>query len=122
MMEKIFSPETYSMLGQWALGFCKSLLVAIIVYIIGSWLIKWIKKLFVKMLESSKVDSTLYSFLTSIVSVGATVSMRCPAMTTCVVPPSSRSCSMMFCSVWLFSLLLRVSMRWRCSTSRLFHW
>lgn len=69
MMEKIFSPETYSMLGQWALGFCKSLLVAIIVYIIGSWLIKWIKKLFVKMLERSKVDASLYSFLTSIVNV-----------------------------------------------------
>jgi small conductance mechanosensitive channel len=68
-MEKIFSPETYSMLGQWALGFCKSLLVAIIVYIIGSWLIKWIKKLFVKMLERSKVDASLYSFLTSIVNV-----------------------------------------------------
>ena len=69
MMDKIFSPETYSMLGQWALGFCKSLLVAIIVYIIGSWLIKWIKKLFVKMLERSKVDASLYSFLTSIVNV-----------------------------------------------------
>ncbi|MCR4602012.1 MAG: mechanosensitive ion channel [Prevotella sp.] len=69
MMDKIFSPETYSMLGQWALGFCKNLLVAVIVYIIGSWLIKWIKKLFVKMLERSKVDASLYSFLTSIVSV-----------------------------------------------------
>ena len=68
-MDKLFSPETYTMLGQWALGFCKNLLVAIIVYIVGSWMIKWLKKLFVKMLESSKVDSTLYSFLTSIVSV-----------------------------------------------------
>ena len=68
-MDKLFSPETYTMLGQWALGFCKNLLVAIIVYIIGSWMIKWLRKLFVKMLETSKVDSTLYSFLTSIVSV-----------------------------------------------------
>ena len=69
MMEKIFSPETYSVLGQWALGFCKNLLVAIIVYIVGSFLIKWAKKLFVKMLERSKVDASLYTFLTSIVSV-----------------------------------------------------
>ena len=68
-MDKLFSPETYTMLGQWALGFCKNLLVAIIVYIIGSWMIKWLRKLFVKMLETSKVDTTLYSFLTSIVSV-----------------------------------------------------
>ena len=69
MTEKIFSPETYSMVGQWALGFCKNLLVAVIVYVVGSWLIKWAKKLFVKMLERSKVDHTLFSFLTSIVSV-----------------------------------------------------
>ena len=69
MMEKIFSPDTYSMLGQWALGFCKNLIVAVVVYFVGSWLIKWAKKLFVKMLERSKVDPTLFSFLTSIVSV-----------------------------------------------------
>ena len=69
MMEKIFSPETYSMLGQWALGFCKNLLVAVIVYIVGAWLIKWVRKLVVKMLEKSKVDKSLYSFLASIVNV-----------------------------------------------------
>ena len=69
MFEKMLSPETYSLLGQWALGFCKNLLVAIVVYIIGSWLIKWAKKIFLKMLERTKVDSTLYGFLTSIVSV-----------------------------------------------------
>ncbi|MGX8695608.1 MAG: mechanosensitive ion channel family protein [Prevotella sp.] len=69
MMEKIFSPETYTVLGQWALGFCKNLLVAIVVYVVGSWLIKWAKKLFVKMLQRSKVDATLYTFLTSIVNV-----------------------------------------------------
>lgn len=69
MMEKIFSPETYSVLGQWALGFCKNLIVAIIVYFVGAWLIKWVHKLVLKMLERSKVDATLYTFLTSIVSV-----------------------------------------------------
>ena len=69
MMDKIFSPETYSMLGQWALGFCKNLLVAIIVYIVGAWLIKWARKLVIKMLEKSKVDKSLYSFLASIVNV-----------------------------------------------------
>ena len=69
MTEKFFSPETYSMLGQWALSFCKNLLLAIIVYVIGAWLIKWAKKLFTKMLERSKVDHSLFSFLTSIVGV-----------------------------------------------------
>ena len=65
----MLSPETYSVLGQWALGFCKNLLVAIIVYIVGSFVIKWVKKLFMKMLERTKVDTTLHTFLTSIVSV-----------------------------------------------------
>ncbi|MCR4808691.1 MAG: mechanosensitive ion channel [Prevotella sp.] len=69
MMDKVFSPETYSLLGQWAIGFCKNLLVAVIVYFIGRWIIKWAKKLFTKMLERSKTDPSLYSFLTSIVNV-----------------------------------------------------
>jgi len=69
MLDKFFSPETYTMLGQWALGFVKDLLVAVIVYVIGAWIIKWVKKLFIKMLERSKVEATLYTFLTSIVSV-----------------------------------------------------
>ena len=69
MLEKIFSPETYSLLGQWAMGFCKSLIVAAIVYYIGSRLIKLATKLITKALERSKVDPSLFSFLTSITSV-----------------------------------------------------
>ena len=69
MIEKVFSPETYSLLGQWAFGFCKSLIVAAIVYFIGSKLIKLVSKLVVKALERSKVEPSLFSFLTSIVNV-----------------------------------------------------
>ena len=69
MLEKIFSPETYSMLGQWALSFGKNLLVAIVVYLVGKSIIKWIIKVIKKMLKKSNVDPSLYSFLTSIVNV-----------------------------------------------------
>ena len=69
MLEKIFSPETYAMLGQWALGLVKNIIVAIIVYYIGSFLIKWVTRLVTKVLERSKVEKTLYTFLTSIVRV-----------------------------------------------------
>ena len=69
MIEKIFSPDTYSMIGQWAIGFCKDLLVAVVVFIIGNWLIKWAKKLFRKMLQRSKIEASLTTFLTSIVNV-----------------------------------------------------
>jgi small conductance mechanosensitive channel len=69
MLEKFFSPETYSLVGQWAVGFCKNLIVAALVYFIGSWIIKWGIRLITKMLEKSKVDKSLYTFLTSIVRV-----------------------------------------------------
>lgn len=69
MLEKILSPETYSMLGQWAFAFVKNLVAAAIVYFIGRWLIKWITKLITKMMERSKVEKSLYTFLSSIVSV-----------------------------------------------------
>ena len=69
MLEKIFSPDTYTLLGQWAIGFCKNLIVAVIVYIVGSFLIKWAKKLLLTMLERSKVDSSLHTFLTSLLNV-----------------------------------------------------
>ena len=69
MVDKILSPETYSMLGQWAIGFCKDLVVAVIVFIIGNWLIKWTKKLVKKMLLRSKIEPSLTTFLTSIVNV-----------------------------------------------------
>lgn len=71
MIEKILSPETYSLLVEWALSFCKNLIVALIVYFVGSFLIKWGVRLITKMLEKSKVDRSLYSFLTSIVNVVA---------------------------------------------------
>ena len=71
MFEKIFSPETYSLIGQWAVGFCKNLIVAAIVYFIGSWIIKWGIRLITKMLQKSNVDKSLYTFLTSIINVVA---------------------------------------------------
>ena len=69
MLDKIFSPETYSMLGQWALGFCKNLVIALIVYFIGKCIIKWITKLVSKVLKKSNVEPSLATFLRSIVSV-----------------------------------------------------
>ena len=69
MLEKILSPDTYSLLGQWAFAFVKNLIAAALVYFIGRWLIKWITKLFTKMLEHGKVERSLYTFLASIVRV-----------------------------------------------------
>lgn len=69
MTEKIFSSIPYDQLGHWALTFCKNAVLALIIYFIGRWLIKWSLRLITKMLQRSKVDPTLFSFLSSIVSV-----------------------------------------------------
>ncbi len=69
ILDKIFVPETYLLLSQWALSFCKNILLAIIIYLVGSRLIKWICKLAVKALKKSNVDESLYGFLNSIISV-----------------------------------------------------
>ncbi len=57
------------MLGVWALSFCKNLLIALVVYFIGKFIIKWINHAFSKILKKSNVDPSLGSFLKSIVSV-----------------------------------------------------
>ncbi len=69
MLEKILNPETYSLMGQWALSFCKNLIIALVVYLIGRCIIKWIVKLTSKALKKSKVDPSLYTFVKSIVNV-----------------------------------------------------
>ena len=69
MLEKIFNPETYSMLGTWAMTFCKNLVIAIVVYLVGKFIINAITKFVRKLLKKSKVDPSLFSFLISIVNV-----------------------------------------------------
>ena len=69
MTEKLLSSVPYDQLWDWALTFCKNAVLALIVYLIGRWLIKWTVRLVTKMLGHSKVDPTLESFLGSIISV-----------------------------------------------------
>ena len=69
IVDKIFAAAPYDQLWQWGLTFCKNLVVAAIVYFIGRYLIKLIIKVFTKMLQKSKVDTTLYTFLNSIINV-----------------------------------------------------
>lgn len=69
MTDKLLSPETYAMLGQWAISLCKSIVLALFVFLIGRWVIKWVSRLFIKVLDRNHVEPSLYTFLTSIVSV-----------------------------------------------------
>ena len=69
ILNKLFAAVPYEQLWQWGLTFCKNLVVAAIVYFLGRHLIKLLIKLFTKMLQRSKVDITLYTFLNSIINV-----------------------------------------------------
>lgn len=69
ILNKILTTVPYEQLWNWGLSFCRNVVVALIVYFIGRFLIKWVIKLFTKMLQRSKVDMTLYTFLSSIINV-----------------------------------------------------
>mgnify|MGYP002524008419 CR=1 FL=1 len=69
MMDKFLSTVPYDQIVSWFLTLCKNVVLAIVVYFIGRWLIKWIQHLVLKMLHRSKVDPSLFTFLSSIVSV-----------------------------------------------------
>lgn len=75
VFEKLLSTMPYDQLMSWALTFCKNAILAVIIYIIGRWLIKWATRLVMKMLERSNVDPSLFSFLSSIVSVALWLSL-----------------------------------------------
>jgi Small-conductance mechanosensitive channel len=50
-----------------ALG--ERILAAIIIFIVGKYLIKWINKLFARILEKRKIDASIQSFLKSMVNI-----------------------------------------------------
>lgn len=56
-----------------ALEYGPKILIAIIIYLVGTWLIKWAVKLITKFFSYRKFDDTLKSFLLSMVKVGLTV-------------------------------------------------
>lgn len=62
-----------SQLGIKLLDFSLKVLVAILIYIIGIWLIKKIKKALAAVFQKKKADKAIASFLTSFVSVMLTV-------------------------------------------------
>ncbi len=67
-------PETFMhSLGRSALDFGLRVLVALLIYVVGIWLIGWIKKLMKRSFERRKTEATLASFISSFVSIALTV-------------------------------------------------
>lgn len=59
--------------GEKALAFGLKVLAAIIIYIVGAWLIKKVKRLLDRMFERRNTDKAISSFTTSLVSISLTV-------------------------------------------------
>ncbi|MGN0536963.1 MAG: mechanosensitive ion channel family protein [Acutalibacteraceae bacterium] len=58
-----------SELWNWFLGFLPNLIAAIIIFIFGMWLSKFICKLFVKAMNKTKADQTVTTFLRSVLNI-----------------------------------------------------
>lgn len=66
-------PETFwHSLGQSALHFGLKVLAAILIYLIGAWLIRWVKRLLTRIFERRQTERTLASFISSFVSISLT--------------------------------------------------
>ncbi|MCM8873368.1 MAG: mechanosensitive ion channel [Paludibacteraceae bacterium] len=71
-MEQItqwFSESAIQSLSGYAVDFCKNVIAAIVIYIVGKWLIKKISALATKLMEKRKVEPSLGTFLSSIINV-----------------------------------------------------
>ena len=71
-MEQItqwFSESAIQSLSGYAVDFCKNVVAAIVIYIVGKWLIKKISALATKLMEKRKVEPSLSTFLSSIINV-----------------------------------------------------
>ena len=56
-------------LTNWVITFGKNLLIALVVYFIGRWLIRHLKKLIHRILEKKQVDPSLSSFIMSLTKI-----------------------------------------------------
>lgn len=65
--------EAFRQLGHDAIQFGLKVLLAIIIYIVGAWIIKLVKRALKKYFDARKTDKTVASFTTSFVSVALTV-------------------------------------------------
>ena len=69
-MEQYISPQMLDKISSMAIDLCKNLIVALIVYYIGKWIISKLCKLTTKAMDKKGVESSLKGFVESIVKVG----------------------------------------------------
>ncbi len=65
-----FGESAVQTLTGYAVGFCKNIIAAIVIYFVGKWLIQKVVTLVERLLEKRKAEASLKSFLSSVVRVG----------------------------------------------------
>ncbi len=65
--------NTLQQLGQDIVSFGLKLFAALIIFAIGSWLIRWVKRLLSRMFERRSTDKTVSSFMQSLTSISLTI-------------------------------------------------
>ena len=60
-------------LGRQAISFGIKVVIAILIYLVGAWIIRRIKKLMNKLFEKKNTDKTIASFVSSFVSITLTI-------------------------------------------------
>lgn len=63
----------WQQVGETMLQFGLKVLVALLIFVIGIWLIRWVKNILKRMFERKKTEPTLASFVSSFVSITLTV-------------------------------------------------
>jgi len=67
--QQLLSSETWTLILSYAVTFCKNILLAVVVLVIGRWIIQRLVNVVTKAMSKRKVEPSLFSFIRSIVSV-----------------------------------------------------
>lgn len=74
--EKIANTPADQLIGEFVsdvIGFCLKVLVAFLIYIVGAWLIRRVKKILTRVFTRRETDAAIASFIQSIVSISLTI-------------------------------------------------
>ena len=74
--EKIANTPADQLIGEFVsdvIGFCLKVLVAFLIYIVGAWLIRRVKKILTRVFTKRETDAAIASFIQSIVSISLTI-------------------------------------------------
>ena len=74
--EKIANTPADQLIGEFVsdvIGFCLKVLVAFLIYIVGAWLIRRVKKILTRVFTRRETDAAIASFIQSMVSISLTI-------------------------------------------------